>query len=123
MVQNSRVSYKMFVFLAMAVLLIAFLGLQQVTSAQAAKRNNTGNSQFGYWQMLATPTATPSARATPANDTTQNSIGPAIVGPFLSTPYYVNIATGSDSNTCKAIATPCQHIQEEIGRASCRERV
>ncbi len=117
MVQNSRVSYKMFVFLAMAVLLIAFLGLQQVTSAQAAKRNNTGNSQFGYWQNIATPTATPTAMATPANDTTQNSIGPAIVGPFLSTPYYVNIATGSDSNTCKAIATPCQHIQEAINKA------
>jgi len=40
-----------------------------------------------------------------------------------ATAYYVNIATGNNSNTCTTIAVPCRNIQETINKASAGDAI
>jgi hypothetical protein len=65
-------------------------------------------------QASATPTTVPQ---------TEDTFGPSSVGPFSPTIYYVDIATGNDSNSCTSTAAPCQHIQETIDKAGAGDMI
>ncbi|MBI5351844.1 MAG: M4 family metallopeptidase [Chloroflexi bacterium] len=65
------------------------------------------------------PTPLPPEPVTPTppvdKDVSDEPVSGDVVTP---TNYYVNIATGSDSNSCTSIASPCKHIQETINKAA-----
>jgi len=75
-----------------------------------------------HWSGTITPSKYGSYTFSPANNNYTDVQGDLYGQDYTAqgtdaTSYYVDVATGDDSNSCTSIATPCRNIQETVNKA------